>query len=56
MLQVKHILIVDDEPGLVKGLRLSLEHEGFRVSAAASGREALDKAAAGDFDLILLDL
>lgn len=55
-MQVKHILIVDDEPGLVKGLRLSLEHEGFRVSTAANGREALDKASAGDFDLILLDL
>lgn len=53
---MKHILIVDDEPGLVKGLRLSLEHAGFRVSTAADGRDALEKVATGDFDLILLDL
>lgn len=53
---MKHILIVDDEPALVKGLRLSLEQEGFLVSSAADGREALDKVNAGRFDLIVLDL
>lgn len=53
---MKHILIVDDEPGLVKGLRLSLEHAGFRVSTAADGRDALERVTTGDFDLILLDL
>lgn len=53
---MEHILLVDDEPGLVKGLRLSLEQEGFRVSTAADGRTALAKAEEGDFDLIILDL
>lgn len=53
---MKHILVVDDEPALVKGLRLSLEQEGFLVSAAADGREALDKVKVGTFDLIILDL
>ncbi len=51
-----HILVVDDEPGLVKGLRLSLEQEGFQVTTASDGREALEKFRAGDFDLIVLDL
>lgn len=53
---VQHILLVDDEPGLVKGLRLSFEQEGFLVSTAADGQEALDKVKAGSFDLIILDL
>jgi len=48
--------LVDDEPGLVKGLRLSLQQEGFQVTTAADGREALEKFKAGDFDLIVLDL
>lgn len=56
MSPVKHILVVDDEPGLVKGLRLSLEQEGFLVSTAADGRTALEKVRGGDFDLIVLDL
>lgn len=53
---MKHVLLVDDEPGLRKGLRLSFEAEGFRVTTAADGREALDKARDGSFDLIILDL
>lgn len=51
-----HILVVDDEPGVVKGLRLSLEQEGFSVTTAADGREGLEKFRAGAFDLIVLDL
>lgn len=53
---MKHILLVDDEPNLIKGLRLSFEQEGFAVSTAANGQEALDKALGGSFDLIILDL
>lgn len=51
-----HILVVDDEPSLVKGLRLSLEQEGFQVTTAGDGREALAKFKAGAFDLVVLDL
>ncbi|HWI62963.1 MAG TPA: response regulator transcription factor [Symbiobacteriaceae bacterium] len=53
---MKHLLVVDDAPGLVKGLKLSLEQEGYLVSTAADGREALAKIRAGSFDAILLDL
>lgn len=53
---MKHILVVDDEPSLLKGLRLSLQQEGFLVSTAADGREALAKVEEGAFDLIVLDV
>lgn len=53
---MKQILLVDDEPNLVKGLRLSLEQEGFGVSTAANGRDALEKVRHGKFDLVVLDL
>lgn len=50
------ILIVDDEPLLVKGLKYSLEQDGYEVTAAIDGEEALEKAKEQKFDLILLDL
>lgn len=53
---MKHILIVDDEPTMLKALRISLEQEGFQVTLATDGREALDKVAIATFDLIVLDL
>jgi two-component system response regulator VicR len=54
---MKTILIVDDEPSMVKGLRFNLEQqEGFRVDEAYDGEEALNKFANGKYDLILLDL
>lgn len=53
---MKHVLIVDDAPGLVKGLKHSLQQEGFQVSTAADGLQALEKIRTGNFDAILLDL
>jgi len=53
---MRHLLVVDDAPGVVKGLRLSLEQEGYLVSTAADGREALNKIQASSFDAILLDI
>lgn len=50
------VLIVDDEPLLVKGLKYSLEQDGYEVTAAIDGEEALEKAKEQKFDLILLDL
>lgn len=54
--RAKRILVVDDEPSFVDALSVSLEAEGFEVVAAADGREALDRFASKDPDLILLDL
>ena len=50
----RKILIVDDEPLIVKGLKYSLEQEGYETDSAADGEEAMTKFASGHFDLILL--
>ena len=50
------ILVVDDEPTLRETLVDALEAEGFRVVAAADGREALARFRAERPDLILLDV
>ena len=50
------ILVVDDEKLLVKGIRFNLENEGYQVEVGYDGEEAVEKARASDFDLIILDL
>lgn len=52
----KRVLIVDDEPLIVKGLKFSLEQEGYETDSAFDGEEALKKYSEGNFDIILLDL
>ena len=52
----KRILLVDDEPLILKGLKYSLEQEGYETDSALNGEEALDKFFSNDFDLILLDV
>jgi two-component system KDP operon response regulator KdpE len=49
------ILVVDDEPAIVRTLQANLTRRGFRVDTATSGTEALEHAQAHP-DLILLDL
>lgn len=51
-----HILIIDDEKLLVKGLKKSLEQEGNQVSVAYDGEAALELFKNGNFDFIILDL
>lgn len=50
------ILIVDDEELLVKGLKRSLEAEGFETDAAYNGAQALEKILNEHYDLLILDL
>lgn len=50
------ILVIDDEKLLVKGLRKSLEQEGFKVSVAYDGEEAWDIFKNETFKFIILDL
>ena len=52
----RRILIVDDEPLIVKGLKYSLEQDGYETDSAADGEEAVNKFFAGQFDLVLLDV
>ncbi len=52
----KTILVVDDEPHIVLGLRDALEFEGFRVISAGKGKEAIALARTEGPDAIILDL
>ena len=51
-----HILVVDDEPNIRKACTRVLSEEGYRITAAEDGRQALDLIKDNDFDLVLLDL
>ena len=56
-MQQKTILIVDDEPNIVKGLKFNLEQqEGYIIDAAYDGEQALELFDPEKHDLILLDL
>ena len=50
------ILIVDDEKIIVKGIKFNLENEGYEADVAYDGAEAVEKAAANSYDLIILDV
>jgi two-component system nitrogen regulation response regulator NtrX len=52
----EHILIVDDEPAIRATLRGVLEDEGYRVTAVASGADALAAVADDGHDLVFLDI
>jgi two-component system, OmpR family, response regulator RegX3 len=51
-----HILVVDDEAPLRETLTRSFSKEGHMVEAVAGGAEAIERAAAEPFDVILLDV
>lgn len=53
---MSRVLVVDDEPGLVRAIGINLRAHGWEVLTATSGTEALDAAATGHPDVILLDL
>ncbi len=50
------ILIVDDEERIRRLLKMYLERESYLIDEAEDGNEALEKAFANDYDIILLDL
>lgn len=50
-----HVLVADDDPGSCRFLGDGLRTLGATVETAGSGREALERAGAGQFDLLLLD-
>src|SRR5262244_2773208 len=51
-----HILIVDDEAGIRESLTSILSDEGYHVESAESAEKALERAAQGDLEVILLDV
>jgi phosphate regulon transcriptional regulator PhoB len=56
MSDAPHILVIDDEPDIVDLVAYNLKKDGFIVSTAPDGEEALRKINTEDFALIILDL
>jgi DNA-binding response OmpR family regulator len=52
----RRILIIEDEPDLVRGLRDALEFEGFEIASAGQGSEGVKTLRERGADLVLLDL
>ena len=52
----KRILLVDDEPTMLKGLKYSLEQDGYEILTAQDGEEALSVFSENDVGLVLLDV
>lgn len=50
------VLVVDDEKLIVKGIRFSLEQDGYEVDCAYDGEEAIRKAKETEYDIVLLDV
>ena len=55
-MNLKRILIVDDEEGIVKVVKMYLEHHDYEVITASDGQEGLMRAKTEKPDLIVLDL
>ncbi len=52
----KRILLVDDEPLILKGLKYTLEQDDYETDVAMDGEEALEKFFSQPYDMILLDV
>jgi two-component system response regulator VicR len=52
----KKILLVDDEPAIVKGISFSLKQDGYDIDAAYDGEEAIEKFNNNSYDLVILDV
>src|SRR5436309_15667653 len=52
----KRILVIEDEPQMLLGLRDNLELEGYEVITASDGEEGLAKAISAAPDLVVLDI
>ncbi|WP_251149994.1 response regulator transcription factor [Cellulosimicrobium sp. Marseille-Q4280] len=50
------VLVVDDDPGLLRAMEITLRVHGWDVTTAASGRAGIDAAATAHPDVVLLDL
>ncbi len=55
-MEQRTILVVDDDQGLRELVRISLEHEGYRVIQAANGLECLSAVREQQPDLVILDV
>ena len=53
---VTRVLVVDDEPQILRALRINLRVRDYEVSVAANGAQALAEAARHPPDVVILDL
>lgn len=53
---VKKILIADDEPDILEIIQYNLQNEGYEVTTAKNGNEAIEQAKRSNPDLIILDI
>ncbi len=53
---MSRILLIEDDPGMARGLVYNLEAEGYDVVAASDGEQGLRQARSGSFDLLLVDV
>ncbi|OGP73687.1 MAG: histidine kinase [Deltaproteobacteria bacterium RBG_16_49_23] len=51
-----HVLLMEDEMNVAKGLEMVMREEGYEVDMADTGQGALDKFRASEFDLLVADL
>lgn len=56
MIAKPKVLVIDDEPVVIKSCDRVLAHEGIEVEGVTSGRDGLDRAESSPFDVVLLDL
>jgi DNA-binding response OmpR family regulator len=52
----RNVLLLEDDPSMVRLVKSILTRQGFRVSSFLTGRQALDAVRKEDFDALLLDL
>jgi two-component system KDP operon response regulator KdpE len=52
----RRVLVVDDEERMVRFIRMNLEHDGFQVSEAFNGKQAIQRLRDVNPDLLLLDV
>ena len=53
---MKKILVVDDEPHVLRVLKMSLEKEGYEVAVCANGKEAIEHLEAEPPDILITDI
>jgi two-component system alkaline phosphatase synthesis response regulator PhoP len=56
MSQEKRLLIIDDDPDFVEGIKSILENAGYQVDAAYNPRTGLEALKSKPYDLLLLDI
>jgi DNA-binding response OmpR family regulator len=55
-MKMKHILIVDDEPHVIRIMKLALEKAGYSIDEAANGQQAVDRLQETLPDVIITDV